>query len=192
MVEIASAAQGPLQDLNQAIEDLVEEIHTNIAELESDFKDFTNTFFRDSTRLDQQAQDAQIDVSQAQDNLDNFLEPSLEHVSSQLVRLGEYMTDNRNTLATETVLREKAHADFEERVNQHQLAIDAVDECLNTLQGIQNAGSLAQIKKLQSSVEVIEASIGRREVLAPLVINIMELTTTQNFADQSVLKTVQN
>ena len=52
MLEIASAANGPMQELSQAIEDLVEEIHTNIAALENDYKEFTNTFFRDSTRLE--------------------------------------------------------------------------------------------------------------------------------------------
>lgn len=118
------------------------------------------------------------------------MEPSLEHVASQLARVGEYVTENRKTLATETVLREKAHAEFEERVTQHQRAIDAVDECLNLLQGITNGGSLVQIKHLQGSVEVIEASIGRKEVLAPLVINIMELTSSQNLSDQSSLRNV--
>jgi hypothetical protein len=63
MVEIATAANGPLADLNQAIEDLVEEIHTSIATLESDFKDFTSAYYRDSTRLEQGINDAQIDAA---------------------------------------------------------------------------------------------------------------------------------
>jgi hypothetical protein len=47
-----------------------------------------------------------------------------------------------------------------------------------------------QVKRLQGSVEVIEASIGKREVLGPLVINIMELTSNVNLADSSSVSKV--
>jgi hypothetical protein len=45
----------------------------------------------------------------------------------------EFIGENRHTLAAETVVREKNHADFEDRVGQHQQAINAVDQCLNLL-----------------------------------------------------------
>jgi hypothetical protein len=53
MVDIAAAAGGPLQELNQAIQDLFDEIHENIHNLQEDFTRFTDEFHRDSTRLDQ-------------------------------------------------------------------------------------------------------------------------------------------
>jgi ACT domain-containing protein len=96
--------------------------------------------------------------------------------------------ENRKTLSIETFQRNKAHSDFEDRVQQHNSAISAIDESVSLLQGIANSGSLAQIKRLETTVDRIEARIGTKGTYAPLMSNIVELMSKQNFSDQQMLQ----
>lgn len=190
MVEVATEANGALQELTAAIDELIDDVEGHLAEVEHRFETFTNEFARDSNRLETQADDAQIELSQAQDLIDNVIEPGMALTRTAQERLTTLIAENRHAVQAEAVQRGQQHEAAQERITGHQQALSAVDECISALRGISNAPSLVQVKRLQNQVESIEAQVGRQEVLAPLVINIMELTSQQNFSDQSALRNV--
>lgn len=58
---------------------------------------------------------------------------------------------------------------------------------MSLLQGITNTGSLAQVSRLQSSIERISQQVSNKETLGPLIKVIMQIASQQNFAEKGVV-----
>lgn len=122
--------------------------------------------------------------------INNVLFPMRDNLNKRLAQIGQFLEDNRRNLQSETLQRSKGHAQFVERINEHQDAISGVDECISLLQGITNTGSLAQVQvnRFQTQIQAIERKVSQKETLGPLIKVIMELASQQNFSDQNLVK----
>ena len=78
MVQLHSMAQGPVQELEDAIAELIADLNEELEELEFDFAQRTAEHNSDVISLEQSIQDADIDIDRAEDTVANLLVPRLK------------------------------------------------------------------------------------------------------------------
>ncbi|KAM3137447.1 Trichocyst matrix protein T1-B [Paramecium bursaria] len=187
--ELHLQSEGALGDLLQAIEQLLDELSTELLEVHAKYRRRTDQHNRDVTRLEQEIQDIEREIFNAHDFIDNVLIPQGERFANQLEQLRANIENNRKSLTEETFQREQAHREFEDRAAEHTAAIEAIDESLQLLAQLKNP-SLAQIQKVQSNLVKIENHLKKHSVFTPLVRALIELATEAGFADQGALSQI--
>jgi hypothetical protein len=125
--------------------DLIAELEANLDSLTKDYMKTQDEYTERKSRLEQELYDTEVDISNASDMINNVLFPYRDNLHNRMDQLKGFIEDNRGTLEKDTLQRNKAHAAFLERVNDHQGAISAVDECLSLLEGLINTGSFAEV-----------------------------------------------
>lgn len=113
LITLHSAVQGPVEELLQAIEELVADLNAALQELEFNFQVRTNEHFSLQTELTQDIQDADADVGRLDDLINNLLVPRRSAIKAKIAQINENINYNRKTLAETTLLREQGHADYE-------------------------------------------------------------------------------
>ncbi|CAD8125241.1 unnamed protein product [Paramecium sonneborni] len=189
LVELHSMAGGSVSELVDAIEELVNDLEDGLEFLEFNFQRRTNEHNALLVQLNQQIQQAQIDVSRSEDVIDNLLLPRKEQLEVRIENLEEYQEQNRQKVDEENLTREQEHEAYEAQVAELNDATAAVDDALALLSTLNNP-SLAQVKKFQNSLKKIEQSIKPRSKMAPFLKALITLASNQNFSDQGVLKQI--
>jgi len=146
MVQLHAMAQGPVQELEDAIEELISDLNEELQELESDFGQRTSQHNSDVISLEQEIQDAEIDVDRAEDTIANLLVPRRNQLQNRMAQIQENAEENRQTLAENTLVREQDHEAYEAQVEELNGATASVDEALALLISLSNP-SLVQVKK---------------------------------------------
>lgn len=75
MVQLHAMVQGPIDELIDALEELVADVNASLEEVEHNFHVRTTEYNANVIRLNQQVQDAEIDINRTEDLLDNLLYP---------------------------------------------------------------------------------------------------------------------
>jgi hypothetical protein len=189
MVQLHSMAQGPVQELEDAIEELISDLNEELENLEFEFNQRTSQHNSDVISLEQEIQDAEIDVDRSEDTIANLLVPRLNQLQSRLQQLQENIEENRGTLAENTLVREQEHDAYELQVEELNGATAAVDEALSLLDSLSNP-SLVQVKKFQNSLNKIQQKINKRGSFTPMIKALVSLASKQNFADQDSLRQI--
>lgn len=114
--------------------------------------------------------------------IDNVLIPQRDRLRAALDQLANNIAQNRNNLDVETKQRDNEHAAFEGAVQEHNDALEAVDESLGLLAQL-NHVNLIQVKKIQSNLNHIENKIKNHNGLSPIVKALVALATESNFAN---------
>ncbi|CAD8187829.1 unnamed protein product [Paramecium pentaurelia] len=191
LVELHSMAGGAVSELVDAIEELVNDLEEGLEFLDFNFQRRTNEHNALLVQLNQQIQQAQIDVSRSEDVIENLLIPRKEQLEVRIENLEEYQAQNRQKVDEENLTREQEHEAYEAQVAELNDATAAVDDALALLSTLNNP-SLAQVKKFQNSLKKIEQSIKPRSKMAPFLKALITLASNQNFSDQGVLSQIVN
>ncbi|KAM3144293.1 hypothetical protein pb186bvf_003457 [Paramecium bursaria] len=191
LVELHSLAQGPVQELIEGIEELVNDLQTGLEDLDYGFARRTNEHNSLVVQLNQAIQDAQIDVSRSEDVIDNLLIPRRDQLIARIDNLVENQDLNRKSLGEAEVQRETEIEAYNLQVEELNGATAAVDEALQLLATLTNP-SLLQVKKFQNSLKKIESKIKSRSKMAPFLKALISLASNQNFSDQSVIGSIVN
>jgi chromosome segregation ATPase len=83
-------------------------------------------------------EDADRDIFNANDMIDNVLFPTRDRLTNTLRQLRANIDQNRKTLRDETSIREREHRVFEAKIAEHNEALSAIDECLGLLSQLGN------------------------------------------------------
>ncbi|CAD8126574.1 unnamed protein product [Paramecium sonneborni] len=189
LVELHSMAGGPVQELIDAIEELINDLEEELEELEFNFKVRTNEHNALVVSLEQDIQDAVIDVNNTQDTLDNLLYPRRAQIQSKIDSVIGYQEDNRKNYDEAILVREQEHDAFEAQVAELNDATASVDDALALLASLTNP-SLLQIRRFQNTLKNIENKIRSRSRMAPMIKALIALASNQNFSNQDVLKNI--
>ncbi|CAK61287.1 unnamed protein product (macronuclear) [Paramecium tetraurelia] len=191
LVELHSMAGGAVSELVDAIEELDNDLIDGLQLLDFNFQQRTNQHNALVVSLNQQINDAQIDISRSEDVIENLLVPRREQLETRIATLEEYQEINRKNYDEEVLIREQEHEAFEAQVAELTDATVAVDDALALLQTLSNP-SLAQVKKFQNSLKKIEQSIKPRSQMAPFLKALITLASNQNFSDQGIISQIVN
>ena len=189
LVQLHSEAKGAVEELVEAIEELVSDLNNALEELEFDFQQRTATHNSDVIGLGQEIQDAEIDIDRTEDTVANLLNPRRSQLNNRLAAVQENQEENRKNLAEAGLVREQEHEAYEFQVAELNGATESVDEALALLQSLGNP-SLMQVKKFQTSLKKIESKITKRGKLSPMIRALVSLASNQNFADQDSLRQI--
>ena len=191
MAELHSKVGGAVQELVDGIEDLLQDLNEELSDLDFDFGVRTNEHNSLVISLEQDIQDADIDIQRTADTIDNLLKPRRSQLKDKLAALQEYQAENRKNLDEATLVRGQEHEEFEDLVSELNGATEAVDEALALLGNLNNP-TLVQIKKFHVSLKKIENKIRAHSEHAALIKALISLASEQNFADQDSLREIVN
>ncbi|CAD8049227.1 unnamed protein product [Paramecium primaurelia] len=189
LVELHSMAGGPVQELIDAIEELINDLEEELETLEFNFQVRTNEHNALVVSLEQDIQDAVIDVNNTQDTLDNLLYPRRDQIQSKIDTVIGYQEENRKNYDEAVLVREQEHEAFEAQVAELNDATASVDDALALLSSLTNP-SLLQIKRFQNTLKNIENKLRSRSRMAPMIKALISLASNQNFSNQDVLKSI--
>ncbi|CAD8055795.1 unnamed protein product [Paramecium sonneborni] len=189
LVELHSMAGGPVQELIDAIEELINDLEEELETLEFNFQVRTNEHNALVVSLEQDIQDAVIDVNNTQDTLDNLLYPRRNQIQSKIDTVIGYQEENRKNYDEAVLVREQEHEAFEAQVAELNDATASVDDALALLSSLTNP-SLLQIKRFQNTLKNIETKLRSRSRMAPMIKALIALASNQNFSNQDVLKSI--
>ncbi|CAD8181678.1 unnamed protein product [Paramecium pentaurelia] len=181
--EVELGSGGALTELVEAINQLIDQLEEELDDIHQAYSRRTDEHNRDVTRYEQEIQDADRDIFNGEDFIDNVLIPQKQRFQDALAQLKTNIEENRRILDSETVNRKKQHEQFLSNIAEINEAIGAVDESLGLLSQITNP-SLVQFKRVQTNLGRIQNSFQNHSSFAPIIKALLELATEQNFTDQ--------
>merc|ERR1712046_117307 len=86
--------------------------------------------------------------------------------------------------------RNEAQAAYEQLSIDHDMAKEAVQECVDLVEGLLNGGSFAEIKKAQTHIKKLQTHLESHSSIAHLAEALVQMS--QEFADSSATQKVLN
>jgi len=190
LAELHLMSQGPVEELEEAIDALISDIDEKIAANDEQYNERSLQNQSENTRLSGLISEAEVSISNTENILNNILYPNLEQLQERLAGFHAEVEENNAYVAKITFEREENHAAYEARVQEHNDALSAVDECLEILShfGGSSALSLIQTKKIQGSIKKVTKSL-KRGINQSLIKALASLATSE-FADSSAILNV--
>jgi len=127
---------------------------------------------------------AQSDIATATSSLENVLYPLKASLEDQIARDEQLVVDTLNDMDVATNERAANSASNAQFIEESNMAIDAIDECLELLAGLDSgAASLVQVTKVQRSFKKVAESLKKTKYSAM----IKALLKLADFANPEML-----
>jgi len=160
LAELHMMSAGPVDELNEALEALIEDIQEKIDDNDEAYNERSLQNQSEVTRLEGLISDTEVHISNANNILENILYPALEELQSTLASENQSVEDNNAYIATITAQREEDHEVYESNVAEQNDALSAIDECLEILEQLSSGSiSLVQTKKFKVSLNKVVSSL---------------------------------
>lgn len=186
LAELHSLAGGPLDDLVNAINQLVADLGDRIDELDEEYNDRSLFHQSEVTRIGSDISSAQISVSSTTNFLENILYPEQTKLEFNIASNNDAIDENNAYVVKLTFEREAQHEQYENRVTEANAALSAIDECLDIINQVSGGNlSFAQGKSINKSMKKVVDTLPKStdEVLIKALVQL----ATEEFADQSAL-----
>jgi len=103
---------------------------------------------------------AQSDIATATSSLENVLYPLKASLEEQIARDEQLVVDTLAEMDSATMERASNHAENVAYIEESNAAIDAIDECMELLSGLDSgAASLVQVTKVQRSFKKVSEAL---------------------------------
>jgi len=182
-------SQGPLEDLTEAIDALISDIEEKIASNDETYNERSLQNQSENTRLSGLISEAEVSISNTENILNNILYPNLAQLQERLENFHAEVAENNAYIEKITFEREENHEAYNARVDEHNEALGAVDECLEILSGFGGSSvTLIQTKKIQGSIKKVTKSLKRG--INQTMIKALATLATSEFADSSAILNV--
>jgi len=189
LAELHFMSQGPVEDLEEAIDALISDIEEKIASNDEQYNERSLQNQSENTRLSGLISEAEVSISNTEDILNNILYPTLAQLEERLANFHLEVEENNAYVTKITFEREENHAAYEARVEEHNEALAAVDECLEILNQFGGSSvTLLQTKKIQGSIKKVTKSLKRG--INQSMIKALATLATSEFADSSAILNV--
>jgi chromosome segregation ATPase len=185
MAELQIQSQGPFEELLDAVSALVGDISDKIEDNDNAYTDRSNAHQSEVTRLEGVISDTNVAIANTENVLNNILYPTLEELQNRLQGYHNNVDENNAYMEKITFERNEAHEAYLDRVEDHNGALAAVDECLGILEQITGPLSLIQVKKVQNSIHKVTQKL-KRGVEETMVKALITLASNE-FADHSAI-----
>ncbi|KAM3129255.1 hypothetical protein pb186bvf_018634 [Paramecium bursaria] len=153
---MSNKLERPLVDLDYAIQDMYQDLKEALAEVEQDYFQRAAINKRIVDELDVNLGNAQIEIGQSMNLVENVLKPELKaQLNKKVEQLKDFVTQNRNALAREEQIQKDKTTLYNDKINDHQIALKSVDKALEIIQKYIN-GELDLNHKDKTSREVQE------------------------------------
>lgn len=186
LAELHSLAGGALDDLTNAINQLVSDLGDRIDELDEEYNDRSLFHQSENTRIGSDISSAQISVSSTTNFLENILYPEQSKLEFNIASNNDAIDENNAYVVKLTFEREAQHEQYELRVEEANAALSAIDECLDIINQVSGGNlSFAQGKSINKSMKKVVDTLPKStdEVLIKALVQL----ATEEFADQSAL-----
>ncbi|CAD8080684.1 unnamed protein product [Paramecium primaurelia] len=180
LAQIHAEVQGPLDDLKETIEKFYENLQESISQLDGEFQSKQAIHLKVLQNYESNQQDAQIDIAQSQDQLDNVLSRNKENIEKRLKQIQQNINDNRSNIQRDKLQRNQQKDQNVEHIHEHQQATTSIDEALSLVQGL-SSGNIAFVEApMKKTLDYIKQKVNSREEYAPLVDALISLSGTQD------------
>jgi len=160
LAELHMLAEGPVDDLNEALEALIDDIQEKLDDNDEAYNERSLQNQSEVTRLEGQISDAEVQISSTTNVLESIYYPTLESLQQNLVDLNSEVDENNAYVEEITAEREAQHETYEANVAEHNDALSAIDECLEILNNLSgNDISLIQTKKIEVSLKKVVSKL---------------------------------
>ncbi|CAD8147173.1 unnamed protein product [Paramecium octaurelia] len=189
LVNLHSQVQGPIQELVEMIEELIQDINNNMEDVQYAFLMRTNEHNSFIVQVSQQLQDADQDIARMMDVIDNLLMPRKYQITTRIESLIENDEFNRKNVEEITLLRDQENQAYQQQILEDNEAIDAADDAINLVNQL-SSPSLFQIKNIKFTLKRLSQKQWNRVNQGPMVLALLQIALNQNFADQEILKQI--
>lgn len=191
MAELHSLAGGAVQELTDAIEQLVSDLGDRIDELDEEYNERSLFHQSEVTRIGSDISSAQISVSSTTNLLENIFYPERAKLQFNINSNNDAINENNAYVEKLTFEREASHEAYQGRVDEGNAALSAVDECIEIISSISGGNiSFVQSKQINKAMNKVVASLPKNA--DEVVIKVLVQLATEEFADQSALLRVLN
>jgi chromosome segregation ATPase len=190
LAELQVKSEGPFEELIEVVDALINDLGDSIEEADENYNERSLQNQSEVTRLEGEITDAEVAIANTQNILDNILYPTLQSLQDTVVSYNNEINENNAYVERITYEREEAHESYEARVEEHNEALSAIDECLEILSNLTGNLSLIQTKRVQASISKVTKKL-KRGVEETLVKALVSLASNE-FADTSAVLRVQN
>jgi predicted nucleic acid-binding Zn-ribbon protein len=160
LAELHMMAGGPVEDLNEALEALIDDTEEKIADNDESYNERSLQNQSEVTRLEGQITDVEVQIASTTNLLESILYPTLESLQQNLADLNGEVEENNAYVARITQEREDTHEVYETNVAEQNDALSAIDECLEILNSLSGSDlSLIQTKKVQVNLKKIVSKL---------------------------------
>lgn len=182
-------AQGPLDDLVEAIQNLIEDLAQKTETAHKNFDQTTTDHNSEVARLNSEINTANTDISNGTDMLNNVLYPAKRQLEESITQLHANIDGRNNLMEQLTNDRNADHEAFQVRVQEHNDAVSAIDEALELLRTLSSGNvSFAQVSRVKSSLQKITNKLpGRFE--SRLAKSLLSVASSE-FADTEAISNV--
>jgi hypothetical protein len=131
---------------------------------------------------------AQSDIATATSSLENVLYPLKLALENQIARDEQLVVDTLNEMDRATTERAATHAENVAYIEEANMAIDAIDECVELLAGLNSgAASMVQVTKVQRSFKKVSDKL-KNTKYGSMIKALLKLA---DFANSDMLQRLQ-
>jgi len=188
LAQIHMATEGPIEDLRQALQDLVDETQQALASENSNFAAASENHDREVDSWNALISSANADIASTQSLLEEILRPRKASLEVTIANLEQAIADNIATTAKESQERADAHDVWVHKDAEYATAIDACREALTLLNQLRNQEvSLAQVRSAQNSMKKLQTKVQQlKNNKIATFLNVLA-SIAQNFSNQEVV-----
>merc|ERR1711990_920827 len=159
-LDLQMTVGSPVGDLVQAFQDFLRENQFKIDINTQDYNVQLAEHNAWEAAIRERIAHAQSDIAQATSSLDNVLYPLKASPEEQIARDEQLVVDTLAEMDSATMERASSHAENVQYIEESNMAIDAIDECMELLDGLDSgAPALVQVTKVQRSFKKVEAAL---------------------------------
>jgi len=159
-LDLQMTVGSPVGDLVQAFQDFLRDNQFKIDINTQDYNVQLAEHNEWEAAIRERIASAQSDIATATSSLDNVLYPLKASLEEQIARDEQLVVDTLAAMDVATNERAQNNADNAAYIEESNLAIDAIDECLELLAGLDSgAASLVQVTKIQRSFKKINDAL---------------------------------
>lgn len=189
LAELHLMAQGPIDTLVSAIQDVIADLEAKQVRSQEEYDQRSSEHDSEVRRLNDEITNALSIIANTEELIANILVPQSEQLNSEIANLNKRVEDDNNHIDSATQERDNAHNEFLQRVDEHNSALEAVSEALGLLNQISEGdASLVQINKSKKSLEKVHAHLKGKSVEAALIEALVSITTEQFSNSESLDK----
>ncbi len=191
-VELQTELGGPLDELGQAFKSLLIDLNFKIKTEAADYAEQLAEHKNIEREINGRIKAANMDIGIATHKLDNWLYPHKAELEQAIINDNALIVTTNANIVIANEERAAQQAWYEEQVEEHHLALGALDDCLVLLNDLKNPEpTLVQVTKARNSVKKTMRMLkSLNSKYAPLMQALIKLA--QNFADQGILDKIMN
>jgi len=183
LMDLQLQTGGPLAELVTAFKNLIKDLNFKLASEQEEYRWAKAEHFEIDKEINVRLRDSTVRLGVATAHLQNTLYPQRDQLEALIAADEELIAQTEAEVEKATRERAVAQETYENYCIEHDVALDAVNECIELVEGLQAGGnSFVQVKKAQTHLKKLGATLKGHSSVAHLAKALVEMA--QDFANQ--------